>query len=132
MTMLKICMVALLILTSSALIRGWKSDFLPLIRIGAILLFGSLLIASVQPLLSLITNLGTNTGVLQYMETILKGLGIVILTQIVSDICRDSGESTLAGYIETVGKLELLLLCIPLIEEILVTAQKLLEMGGSL
>lgn len=132
MTMLKICMVALLILTSSALIRGWKSDFLPLIRIGAILLFGSLLIASVQPLLSLITNLGTNTGVLQYMETILKGLGIVILTQIVSDICRDSEESTLAGYIETVGKLELLLLCIPLIEEILATAQKLLEMGGSL
>ena len=132
MTMLKICMVALLILTSSTVIRGWKSDFLPLIRIGAILLFGGLLIASVQPLLSLVTNLGTNADSLKYIETILKGLGIVILTQIVSDICRDSGESTLAGYIETVGKLELLLLCIPLIEEILATAQKLLEMGGSL
>lgn len=132
MTMLKICMVALLILTSSTVIREWKSNFLSLIRIGAILLFGGLLIASVQPLLSLITNLGTNADSLQYIETILKGLGIVILTQIVSDICRDSGESTLAGYIETVGKLELLLLCIPLIEEILATAQKLLEMGGSL
>ena len=132
MTMLKICMVALLILTSSTVIREWKSNFLSLIRIGAILLFGGLLIASVQPLLSLITNLGTNADSLQYIETILKGLGIVILTQISSDICRDSGESTLAGYIETVGKLELLLLCIPLIEEILATAQKLLEMGGSL
>lgn len=125
-------MVALLILTSSTVIREWKSDFLSLIRIGAILMFGGLLIASVQPLLSLITNLGTNADNLQYIETILKGLGIVILTQISSDICRDSGESTLAGYIETVGKLELLLLCIPLIEEILATAQKLLEMGGSL
>ena len=132
MTMLKICMVALLILTSSTVIREWKSNFLSLIRIGAILLFGGLLIASVQPLLSLISNLGTNADSLQYIETILKGLGIVILTQISSDICRDSGESTLAGYIETVGKLELLLLCIPLIEKILATAEKLLEMGGSL
>ena len=66
----------------------------------------------------------------EYVEIILKGLGIVILTQICSDICKDSGEGTLAGNIETVGKLELLLLCIPLIEEILGTAERLLEMGG--
>jgi stage III sporulation protein AD len=130
MTILKLCMVALLILASSTVIRAWKSDFLPLIRIGAVVLFGTLLIASATPLLSLITTLGNGAGVSKHIETILKGLGIVILTQICSDICRDSGESTLAGHIETVGKLELLLLCIPLIEEILATAEKLLEMGG--
>ena len=66
----------------------------------------------------------------KYGEIILKGLGIVILTQICADICRDSGEGTLASNIETVGKLELLLLSIPLIEEILGTAKTLLEMGG--
>lgn len=130
MTILKLCMVALLILTSSTVIRGWRSDFLPLIRMGAVVLFGSLLIASAKPLLSLITTLGTGAGISQYVETILKGLGIVILTQICSDICRDSGETTLASHIETVGKLELLLLCIPLIEEILTIAEKLLTMGG--
>ena len=130
MTALKLCMVALLILASSTVLRQWKSDFLPLIRIGAIVLFGTLLIASAQPLLSLINTLGKDSGAFGYIETILKGLGIVILTQISSDICRDSGESTLAGHIETVGKLELLLLCIPLIGEILATAERLLEMGG--
>ena len=92
--------------------------------------FGTLLIASAQPLFSLVNTLGERAGTSGYVETILKGLGIVILTQISSDICRDSGESTLAGHIETVGKLELLLLCIPLIGEILATAEKLLEMGG--
>ena len=130
MTVIKLCMVALLILVSSTVIKQWKSDFLPLIRAGAIVLFGTLLLASVQPFLSLVTTLGTSAGVSRYIETILKGLGIVVLTQISSDICRDSGEGTLAGHIETVGKLELLLLCIPLIEEILATAEKLLEMGG--
>ncbi len=130
MTLLKLCMVALLILTSTSVIRSWKSDFVPLVRIGAVVLFGSLLIAGAKPLLSLITDLGNGSGTAQYLETILKGLGIVILTQISSDICRDSGEGTLASHIETVGKVELLLLCIPLIRQILSIAQKLLDMGG--
>ena len=130
MTILKLCMVALLIVAVTSVIRTWKADFLPLVRIGAAVLFGTLLIASAQPLLSLLTGLSKGAGVSQYIETILKGLGIVILTQICSDICRDSGEGTLAGHIETVGKLELLLLSIPLIEEILATAEKLLQMGG--
>ena len=130
MTILKLCMVALLVLTSTTVIRGWKSDFVPLIRIGAVVLFGSLLIAAAKPLLSLITDLGKGAGTATYVETVLKGLGIVILTQISSDICRDSGEGTLASHIETVGKVELLLLCIPLIRQILSIAQKLLDMGG--
>ena len=130
MTVLKLCMVALLVLTSTTVIRSWKSDFVPLVRIGAVVLFGSLLIASAKPLLSLITDLGNGSVTAQYLETILKGLGIVILTQISSDICRDSGEGTLASHIETVGKVELLLLCIPLIRQILSIAQKLLDMGG--
>jgi stage III sporulation protein AD len=123
-------MVALLVLASSTVIKQWKSDFSPLVRLGTTVLFGTLLIASAQPLFSLINTLAGESGTLKYVETILKGLGIVILTQISADICRDSGEGTLAGHIETVGKLELLLLCIPLIGEILATAEKLLEMGG--
>ena len=130
MTVLKLCMVALLVLISTTVIRSWKSDFVPLVRIGAVVLFGSLLIASAKPLLSLIMDLGNGSVTAQYLETILKGLGIVILTQISSDICRDSGEGTLASHIETVGKVELLLLCIPLIRQILSIAQKLLDMGG--
>ena len=123
-------MVALLMLASTTVIKQWKADFLPLVRIGAVVLFGTLLIASAEPLLSLLGTLSAGAGASQYVEIILKGLGIVILTQICSDICKDSGEGTLAGNIETVGKLELLLLCIPLIEEILGTAERLLEMGG--
>ena len=130
MTVLKLFMVALLVLASSTVIKQWKADFLPLVRMGAVILFGTLLIASAKPLLALLETLSKGSGASPYVETILKGLGIAILTQISSDICRDSGEGTLATHIETVGKLELLLLCIPLIKEILATAEKLLEMGG--
>jgi stage III sporulation protein AD len=130
MTILKLCMVGLLILVSSTVIKQWKSDFLPLVRIGAVVLCGTVLIANAKPLLSLVATFEKNASASKYIEILFKGLGIVILTGISSDICRDSGEGTLATHIETVGKLELLLLCIPLIEEIFATAEKLLEMGG--
>lgn len=130
MTVLKLCMVALLMLASTTVIKQWKADFLPLVRIGAVILFCIFLLSSIEPLLTFFSDLSTRAGTSQYLETILKGLGIVILTQIASDICKDSGEGTLAGHIETVGKLELLLLCVPLIGEILGVAEQLLKMGG--
>ena len=52
------------------------------------------------------------------------------MTQYVADICRESGESAAASGVETVGKLEILLLSLPLIDEILRVAERLLSMGG--
>ena len=72
MTILKLCMIALLILTSTTVIRTWRSDFLPLVRIGAVVLFGTLFIASVGPLLSLVKSLGGGAGASQYHP---QGLG---------------------------------------------------------
>ncbi len=55
----------------------------------------------------------------EYISTLLKGLGITYLTSISGDICRSSGEGTIAGYIETAGRVELLLLCVPLFRELM-------------
>ena len=52
MTPLKLCMVALLILASTTVIKQWKADFLSLVRIGAVVLFGILLLSSIEPLLT--------------------------------------------------------------------------------
>ena len=69
-------------------------------------------------------------GLSELVAAALRILGIGYVFGICSDVCRDSGEGTLATHIETVGKVELLLLCIPLIEKILATATRLLQMGG--
>ena len=55
----------------------------------------------------------------------LKGLGICYLTQLASDICRDSGEGTLAVQSEMAGKTALLLISLPLFEK---TVQLALEL----
>ena len=57
---------------------------------------------------------------------LLKALGIAFLTETAASICRDSGESGLAGWVEMAGRLELLLLSFPLIRTVLDTAVALL------
>ena len=54
-----------------------------------------------------------------YASVLLRSLGVTYLTSISGDICRASGEGTVAGYIEGAGRVELLLLAVPLMRELL-------------
>lgn len=130
MTLLKLCMVAVPVLALLNVIKSWRSDFLPLVRLSAVVLFGAVLLSAGAPLFDYIKSLGSVPPLSEHMASIFSGLGIAILSQICSDICRESGEASLATQVELAGKLELLLLCIPLMEKILATARSLLEMGG--
>lgn len=61
-----------------------------------------------------------------YITTMLKGLGVAFLSEICAGICRDFGKSTLADGVELAGKLEIVLLCVPMITKIVGTASELL------
>ena len=63
-----------------------------------------------------------------YAAVMLKGLGAATLTHVCSSVCRECGRASLAEYVELAGRLEILLLCLPLISSILQTAGKLLEL----
>lgn len=64
----------------------------------------------------------------QYLAVMLKGLGVALLTHVCSTVCRDCGRGSIADWVELAGKLEILLLCFPLIDEIVTTAVGLLEL----
>lgn len=58
-------------------------------------------------------------------SVLLKGLGIAWITQIASDVCRETGEAALGTQIETFGRVEIALLALPL-------AARLLDFAGQL
>ena len=63
-----------------------------------------------------------------YVETLLKALGICVVTHVCATVCRDSGEGSVAGYVELGGKIEIIILSLPLIREIISSSLELLEM----
>jgi stage III sporulation protein AD len=69
---------------------------------------------------------GGNTA--EYVAVMLKGLGVALLTHSCSSVCRDCGKGSVADWVEFAGKLEILLLCFPLMSEIITTAVGLLDL----
>ena len=50
---------------------------------------------------------------------ILKALGITYITYISSEICKNAGENSIASQVEFMGRMEIMLLCLPFFEKIL-------------
>ena len=68
-----------------------------------------------------------NSGVkTEYFTVALKALGIGYLTGFIADICRDSGQASLASKAELAGKCAIFILSVPLISAVLETALSLL------
>lgn len=54
-----------------------------------------------------------------YFKALLKAVGICYMTGITADICRDSGEQSLASAAEIWGRMALLTLTLPMIDSLL-------------
>ena len=54
-----------------------------------------------------------------YLSVIWKALGVCYLTNLAVDLCRDCGETALAGTAELWGRLTLVLLALPMLKQVL-------------
>ena len=120
-----VCLVALLVL------RQIKPEWGALVRMAAAVVAAGFILTMVSSVLGLVDDLSTVSGGAMPADTwsiLLKALGVAFLTEIAASICRDSGESGLAGWVEMAGRVEILLLSFPLIRTVLDTVSDLL--GG--
>ena len=89
------------------------------------IIFGTAMLM-MKNVISDLTAITSGQGLDVYSRVLIKTLGLALLTKICSDICRDCGEGTLASCVELCGKLAILLLCIPMIGELMDYAKKIL------
>ena len=75
-------------------------------------------------------SLGGDAVTADMWSVLLKALGISFVTEIASGVCRDSGEGSLATWVDMAGKTALLMQALPLIREVLATAKEFLSIGG--
>ena len=132
MDTVKICLCAIAGVGLAVILRQWKGDWVLLLRLAMILALGATALSAAAPLIRYLQSIPSLAGFTDYAEPLLKALGIGMLTQVCADVCRDCGESGVANGVELLGKVEILLLCLPLIHHLLEVAQELLSMGGAL
>jgi stage III sporulation protein AD len=123
--------VATVGLTALLILRAYKPEWAPFLRMAVTVVALGLTVALASTVLTYITDLASATGALEGEEwsLLLKALGVAFLTETAASVCRDSGETGLATWVETAGKLEILLLSFPLIRTVMDTVTELLGMA---
>jgi len=117
--LLRLCGVALITAAASLLLKkNHVGQAFPITAVGLLLLLSPLLSRYGEATREIVTLL-EGTGFDAYGTLMLKALGVGMTVKIAGDLCRGMGEETLAGGLELAGKLEILILCLPLMRELL-------------
>ena len=124
----RICGVAILCTIAGVLLRQIKGELSGLLRLGGGVLIFSLFLPLLGDALEQTGLLVENREAYLYAEVMLRALGLAFLCRICADICRECGEGMIATGVEMAGKLAILLLCFPLLQEIIGYAREMLAL----
>ncbi|MBQ4574771.1 MAG: hypothetical protein IJA85_06185 [Clostridia bacterium] len=126
MDLVKYAGIALTVLSFLLLIKQIKPEIAPLVSLSASVIFMTAAAANLLPTVEFLA--GYADGAMgDYYSYLLKALGIGMIVQTAADICTDAGEGALASKIELLGRAELLLLALPLLKELLTTAEGMIK-----
>lgn len=80
-------------------------------------LAGSALYAltAIKPVTELIREIGDITG----MKTVMKALGVSFFCSLSCDLCKETGENSLARSVEISGKAVICAMCIPMVKKLI-------------
>lgn len=65
-----------------------------------------------------------------YIKAIIKALGICYITSFGSDACCDAGQTALAGKLELLGKVMVVIISLPIFDELIKIVFSLISMKG--
>ncbi len=126
MAVFKIVGIALMAVAASLVLRAYRPELGLQIAVAAGVL---ILMLTLDELIALSSFLSETLVRFQidpgYLKVMLKVIGTAYLAQFAADLCRDAGESAVAGKVELAGRVLILALCLPVLMSIL-------EMVGSI
>ena len=130
MDTLKYCFICIIALMLIFCIREYESRFAFFLRIAVAIGFAAVCASMFSVLYEYInTNavwVSASEESKEIFTVMLKATGISFIGCISSALCRDSGENGIANSLETFCKLEIIMLCLPIINIIIEKIQNII------
>lgn len=118
--MIKIIIIAVATLLLVVFSKNYNKTFSLIIVVSACILIFFQILNGLTTVFDSIKNLSDGIEpISQYIKLMIKVLGITLISQFVSDLCRDSGENALANIVEISSKIIVIVMILPLFETIL-------------
>lgn len=115
MDMFQITALGIIAAMVVTLIRNWKPELaIPVAVVSGIVILISIS-GQLKYLMNELNNIANKTGIKsEHISVLLKITGVAYLTEFAAGICKDSGESSIAGKIELAGRTSILYLALPI------------------
>lgn len=127
MSMITIVGIAVLAAAFSVILKQKNPEYALALSLTAGVIILAMIISAAQPLFDRMRSLLDASGTkADYVQILFKTLGLCFITQIACDACKDLGETAIATKVETAGKIAVLMVSLPLFEEILTIAGRLI------
>ena len=111
--MLRLFGIACLTALSALILREQNGKLVPLVSLSGLLFLLFHLVRRFGGAVAVFYDLAERSAMSPYLETLLKVLACGYLSEIGADLLRELGATSAATAIETVGRVEILLLCLP-------------------
>lgn len=127
MNIAAIVAAALVAAVLSVIIRQYKPEYAMFISVATGVLILAAIISAIEPVLEIIKSLTSQAGAESvYGEALLKALAVCYITQLARDCCRDAGEAAIGTKLEMAGRLEILLISLPMFQGLIQTVTELI------
>lgn len=129
MDMILVVGIAIVSTAFAILLKQYKPEYSMAISLIGTLVIFSIVLASMIPIFSVIRTLMAKVSFSsEYIKIIMKCLGVCYLTEIASQICKESGQLSISSKVELGGKVAVLIISLPMFEELLSVALELIHL----
>ena len=129
MDLIAVAGIGLIASAAAVLLRQYKPEYAMVVSLAAAGLIFGLLVADLIPAFSMMRGLMDRVGFSgEYVRILIKCLGICFLCHLAGQICREAGQGAISAKIDLAGKTAVLLLTLPMFEQLLEIALSLIEL----
>lgn len=125
---IKTAALAVSVCVLCAVIKQYRPEYAPIVQIAAVAVIAA---SAVRILQNIISQLDFISGMSETggdcISVLIKALGVAVAAQIAGDICRDNGNSAVAGVSELAAKAAIIALALPLIKSAVALAKELIN-----
>lgn len=127
MGVLQVAGVALIACMLLLVLRELRPTLLPPVRLAFTVVLVGAACTMLYPVVAQLKALLAESSDTALVTLLLRALGIAMICELCASFCEDLGEGALARGVELFGKMELLILTLPLLERIVELAKELLQ-----
>lgn len=109
-------------------LKNYNKEISALLIISAVIMMGLMSLPTLSELFSSINEFSAMANTKnEYISTLIKSLGICYITQLSVNICKENGSQSVASQLEIAGKLMILILAIPIYNDLIVLISEFLQ-----